>query len=187
MATSPRGASADPFAAIRNGTNSHRARHGCGAYPFFEGTFLGVIAAAANARRIVELGTALGYTALWLAYGAKEAHVDTVERDPEHVRIARANFDAAGMGGRISVWEGDFDAVLPTLTPDYDLGFFDGFGPAISYLRELRRLLRPGGVLISTNLDVGRGDQYRAALGDPSQWLSSFAAENGRTAISIRL
>jgi predicted O-methyltransferase YrrM len=162
-------------------------RHGCRTYPFSEGPLLGVIAAAADARRILELGTALGYTALWLAYGALNAHVDTIERDTDHVHIARDNVAAAGMDARITVHEGDFDAVLPTLAPAYDMGFFDGYGPSMSYLTELRRLLRPRGVLVSTNLDVGRGDQYRSALADPAQWLTSFAAEGGRTAISIKV
>jgi predicted O-methyltransferase YrrM len=178
---------ADLFAEIRAATHTHRARHGCGAYSYSEGPLLGVIAGAVGARRIVELGTALGYTALWLAHGAETAHVDTVERDPEHVRLARANIAAAGLAQRITVHDGDFETVLPHLAPPYDLGFFDGFGPTLAHLAEFRRLLRPRGVLVSTNLDVGRGDAYRAAIADPAEWLSSFAAEGGRTAISIKL
>ena len=53
----------DPFAAVRAGTLAHLRRHGCGCYPFFDGSLLGVIAGSARAQRIVELGTALGYTA----------------------------------------------------------------------------------------------------------------------------
>ena len=187
MPSQPRGVAADPFAPIRAETNAHRMRHGCGAHPYSEGPLLGVIAAAVDAKRIVELGTALGYTALWLGHGAQNAHIDTIERDLEHVRLARANFAAAGMGARIAVCDGDFDKVLATLAPGYDLGFFDGFGPSLSYLVEFRRLLRPRGVLVTTNLDVGRGDHYRSALADPAQWLTSFAAEGGRTAISIKM
>jgi predicted O-methyltransferase YrrM len=186
MASRPSEA-ADPFAAIRAGTDAHRARHGCRTYPFSEGPLLGVIAAASGARRIVELGTALGYTALWLAHGAPAAQIDTIERDPEHVRIARENFAAASCAERITVHPGDFDAMLPTLAPPYDMAFFDGYGPTLAYLAELRRLLRPRGVLVSTNLDVGRGGEYRAALADPQHWLTSFAAESGRTAISVKL
>lgn len=185
MASRPSDA-ADPFAAIRAGTDAHRARHGCRTYPFSEGPLLGVIAGAAGARRIVELGTALGYTALWLAHGAPEAQIDTIERDPEHVRIAREHFAAAGCASRITVHHGDFETVLPTLAPPYDMGFFDGYGPTLGHLAELRRLLRPRGVLVSTNLDIGRGDEYRTALADPAQWLTSFAAEGGRTAISVK-
>jgi predicted O-methyltransferase YrrM len=181
-------APADPFAPIRDGTDAHRARHGCGAYPFSDGATLGVIAAAAHARRILELGTALGYTALWLAHGAPEAELDTIERDGEHVRLARANIEAAGYGARIRVHEGAFAPVLAGLEPGYDLAFFDGFGPTVDYLARMRTLLAPRGVLISSNLDVGgAAAEYRAELADPARWLTSFALEGGRTAISVRL
>jgi predicted O-methyltransferase YrrM len=187
MASSRRGQNEDPFAAIRAGTDAHRRAHGCGAHPYAEGPLLGVIAAAADAKRILELGTALGYTSLWLAHGAPSARVDTIERDPVHVGIARENFAAAGCGHRVTAHLGDFETVLPTLEAGYDVGFFDGFGPTLVHLEQFRRLLRPRGVLVSTNLDFGRGDDYRAALGDAKRWLSSFAAEDGRTAISIKL
>jgi predicted O-methyltransferase YrrM len=60
----------DPFAKIRNATSQHRAEHGCTAYPYDDGPLLSVLAATAHARRILELGTALGYMALSFAYGA---------------------------------------------------------------------------------------------------------------------
>ncbi|MGH7087702.1 MAG: O-methyltransferase [Stellaceae bacterium] len=180
-----RRAPADPFAQVRAATDLHRARHGCRAYPFSEGPLLGVLAGAVDAKRILELGTALGYTALWLAHGAPVALIDTVERDPEHVRLACEHFAAAGVARRIAVHEGDFAAVLPTLAPGYDLGFFDGFAPGLDHLAAFRRLIRPGGLLVSTNLDLGRGDDYRAALADPARFLTSFAAEDGRTAVSL--
>ena len=64
------------FAAVRAGTLAHLRRHGCGCYPFFDGSLLGSIAGAARAQRILELGTALGYTACWFAHGAPEARID---------------------------------------------------------------------------------------------------------------
>ena len=185
----PRAASPpDPFASIRDGTDAHRARHHCGAYPFSDGPALAVIAAATGARRILELGTALGYTALSLARGAPEARVDTIERDADHVRIARENIAAAGYAQRITVHEGDFQTVLARLEPGYDLAFFDGFGPTLGDLERMRALLRPRGVLISSNLTVGgEAAQYRAALLEAEAWLTSFALEGGRTAISVRI
>lgn len=176
----------DPFAAIRDGTDAHRARHHCSTYPFSDGPTLSVLAAATGARRIVELGTALGYTALSLGRG-DAARVDTIERDPEHVRLARENIAAAGAGSRITVHEGDFQAVLATLAAGYDLAFFDGYGPTLADLARMRALLRPGGLLVSSNLDVGgAAADYRAALLAPGDWLTSFALEGGRTAISVR-
>ena len=178
----------DPFDAIRDGTLTHLRRHGCGCYPFFDGSLLGAIAGAARAQRIVELGTALGYTACWFAHGTLDAHIDTIDFDPDHVRLARANIEGAGFAKRVTLHEGAFDDLLPTLKPGYDVGFFDGFDPTLRNLKELRALLRPRGVLITTNLNFGgESKSYRERLSDPKQWLTSFAAEDGRTAISIKV
>src|SRR5580658_6075945 len=146
---------ADPFAKVKAATDAHRAKHGCGAYPYDNGPLLAALAAAANARRILELGTALGYTALSFASGAPGATVDTVERDPDHVRLARDNIAAAGMDHRITVHEGDFATVLPTLDPGYDVAFFDGQAPSPGVHKALRGLLRTGGTLITANLNHG--------------------------------
>src|SRR6202050_3427960 len=145
----------DPFAATRAATDAHRGRHGCGAYPYDNGPLLAALAAAANARRILELGTALGYTALSFASGAPDATVDTIERDPEHVRLARENIAGASMDHRITVHEGDFAAILPTLDPGYDVAFFDGQTPSPAMHKTLRGLLRTGGTLITANLNHG--------------------------------
>lgn len=178
----------DPFRDVREATLAHIRKHGCHCYPYFDGSFLAIIAATAQARRIVELGTALGYSSISFAHGAREARIDTIEMDAEHVRLARANFARAGYGDRITVHQGDFSEILPTLKPGYDLGFFDGHGPTLDYLAHFRRLLRPGGVLVSTNLDYGgESSRYRKQLADATQWLSSFAVEDGRTGVSIKL
>jgi predicted O-methyltransferase YrrM len=182
------GAPHDPFAKIRDATNAHRARHGCGAYPYDNGPLLAVLAAAADARRILELGTALGYTALSFASGAPDATVDTIERDPEHVRLARENIAAVAMDHRITVHEGDFATVLPTLDPGYDVAFFDGQAPSPAVHKAVRGLLRTGGTLITANLSHrGTPEALRKALFDGKSWRSAFADEDGETAISVKL
>jgi predicted O-methyltransferase YrrM len=178
---------ADPFAKIRTATNAHRARHGCNAFPYDNGPLLAALAAVANARRILELGTALGYTALSFASGAPDATVDTVERDPEHVQLARDNITAAGLDNRITVHEGDFAAVLPTLDPGYDVAFFDGGTPVTALHKTLRGLLRTGGTLITANLNHGgTADAVRKALFDGKSWRSALVDEDGETAISVK-
>ena len=182
------GAATDRFAKIRAATNAHRARHGCSAYPYDNGPLLAALAAAANARRILELGTALGYTALSFASGAPDATVDTIERDPDHVELARANIAAAAMDHRITVHEGDFAAVLPTLDPGYDLAFFDGHTPVPVLHAQLRVLLRTGGLLITANLNHGgTADAVYKALFDGKSWRSALVDAEGETAISVKL
>jgi predicted O-methyltransferase YrrM len=178
----------DPFANVREATLTHRAKHGCGAWPYDNGPLLGVIAGVADARRILELGTALGYTSLSFANGAPKAKIDTVERDAEHVRLARANIAAAGMDKRITVHEGDFADVLPKLEEGYDVAFFDGHTPVPALHTTLRKFLRPGGVLITANLNHGgTADAVHAALFDGKSWLSTLIDEDGETAISVKL
>lgn len=182
------GKDVDPFGKVREATLRHRSRHGCGAWPYDNGPLLSVLAAAADARRILELGCALGYTALSLAHGAPKAKVDTVERDPEHVRLARENFAAAGCENRITVHEGDFAKVLPTFQPGYDVAFFDGSTPQPALHKALYGLLRPGGILITANLNHGgTADAVRTALFDGKAWRSALVDEDGETAISVKL
>ncbi len=177
----------DFFADLREATLAHRARHGCGAYPYDNGALLGTLAAAANARRVLELGTALGYTALWFANGAPQAVIDTIERDGVHVRLAREQVEAHGMDGHVVVHEGDFAQVLRGLDPGYDVAFFDGFTPARQLLKEIRRLLRARGLLISANLTHTGAGAYLAALQDKKSWLTAFIDEERETALSIKL
>ena len=182
------GAATDRFAKIRAATNTHRARHGCGAYPYDNGPLLAALAAAANARRILELGTALGYTALSFASGAPDATVDTIERDPEHVRLARENIAGVSMDHRITVHEGDFASILPTLDPGYDVAFFDGQTPSPALHKALRGLLRTGGTLITANLNHGgTAEAVRKALFDGKSWRSALLDEDGETAISVKV
>ena len=179
---------ADPFAQVRRATNQHRGRHGCSAYPYDNGPLLSAIAAAVQARRILELGTALGYTALSFAYGASDSTVDTVERDPGHVVLARENIAAAGLDHRITVHEGDFVSVVGTLDAGYDLAFFDGGTPIPGLHNALRKLLRTGGTLITANLNHGgSADTVAKALFDGKSWRSALVDEDGETAISVKL
>jgi len=97
-----------PFQSLQDATRIHRSEHGCGAYTFGDGTGLIDLSTRFQPKRILELGTALGYTACCLASGSPEAHVDTIERDALHVELARRNIVAANLSSRISVREGDF-------------------------------------------------------------------------------
>ncbi len=178
---------ADPFGDVLAGTDQHRREHACGAYPFRDGPALGVLAGAMGAARILELGTALGYTACWFAHASPMARVDTIERDSDHVRLARRNVDAFGFTDRVNVIHSDFTDALRQLAPGYDLAFFDGYAPSIADLDTLRSLLRPRGVMVSANLDLDGGEAVRAALADRRRWLTAPMLEDGRTNVSIAI
>lgn len=171
---------ADPFAWVRDATDAHRNKHGCWAYPYEDGTVLGAVVAEVEPVRVLELGTALGYTSCW--WSSAGAQVDTVERDPVHVRLARANIDRAGLTGTVNVHEGDFDVVVPTLDAVFDLVFFDGYEPPTNLLDRLTSSIAAGGVLVTTNLDLGRG-RARSLLSSTPGWATHFVED---VALSVR-
>ena len=119
------------------------------------GNLLRVLTAATGGRRVLEVGTNLGYGALWMAAGlAPDGRIDTIELDPDVARRARANFHEAGFGDRITVHEGAALDVLPRLPRGaYDLAFLDCVKSEYpAYLEHARRLVRAGGLIVADNL-----------------------------------
>lgn len=115
------------------------------------GGALRFLAAAIGARAVVEVGTGTGLSGMWLLRGmAPDGTLTSIDADPEHQRIARAAFAAAGHGSaRLRLINGMGLEVLPRLTDGgYDLVLIDA-APADHprYLHEAVRLLRPGGIL----------------------------------------
>ena len=118
------------------------------------GALLRVLATAVGARRILEIGTAIGYSGIWLA-GALPAggSLFTMEYDEDRARQARENFARAGVGDRVSVIVGDAQRMLAKVSGPFDLIFQDGdkkqYGPMLDRLVDL---LRPGGLLVTDNV-----------------------------------
>ncbi len=105
-------------------------------------------------QHVLELGTAVGYSALLMLQSMPEpGTVDTIENWPPRIGEAKKNFERAGALERIRLIEGDVSELLPTLTGPYDLVFMDAAkGQYIHWLPEVKRILRPGGLLISDNI-----------------------------------
>lgn len=172
----------ESFADLLAVSHQHRADHQCGAYPYDKGSLLRVLAAGLALARIVEVGTALGYTAICMADAAPEARIDTIDIDPEHTRLARAHFAQYGVDDRTIAHCADAADVLPTLgSGQYGLAFFDGYAPSAAILTELHRLLQPGGMLVCANLTLG-GDGDRV-LANTETWLSYSL---GETALAVK-
>jgi predicted O-methyltransferase YrrM len=118
------------------------------------GTLLRVLATSIGATRILEIGTAIGYSGIWLA-GALPAGgmLVTMEFDEDRAREARANFDRAGLSDRVSVVVGDAQLKLAKVSGPFDLVFQDGDKALYSpLLDKLIALLRPGGMLVTDNV-----------------------------------
>lgn len=120
-----------------------------------EGRLLHFLASAGGARKIVEVGTLAGYSACWLARALPaDGALHTVEYDPRHAAVARANIARAGLSGRVTVHEGAGAKVLPTLEKlgPFDLCFIDADKAGYpGYARWALKNLRPGGLVICDN------------------------------------
>lgn len=105
-------------------------------------------------KRILEVGTAIGFSALLMSeFMPQDGHITTIENYEKRIPIARANFQKYGKGDRITLLEGDAAEVLKTLEGPYDFIFMDAAkGQYIHYLPQIMRILVPGGVLISDNV-----------------------------------
>jgi predicted O-methyltransferase YrrM len=103
----------DPFANVFEQSLEHRASHDCDTYPSFSARTVAVLAAASHARRILEIGCGLGYSALWLARGVPDASIETVEKAPEHAALAGENFRENHVDGRVLIHEGVEESPVP--------------------------------------------------------------------------
>lgn len=127
-----------------------------------EGSLLHVLARAVGARRILELGTAIGYSGTWLARALpEEGELVTVEGDQDTAMIAQTNFGKTGVASRVRILVGMAEEVLEDLEGPFDLVFNDidkaGY-PAV--LEPCVRRLRVGGLLVTDNVLWG-GDVAR--------------------------
>ena len=120
-------------------------------------SFLKTLLVLHKPRKVLEIGTAVGFSALLMsAYLPEGGHITTIENYEKRIPIARENFRQAGKEGEISLIQGDALAVMKELTEAYDFIFMDAAkGQYIYYLPEAVRLLAPGGVLISDNVLQG--------------------------------
>jgi predicted O-methyltransferase YrrM len=120
-----------------------------------QGKFLSLLAGAIKARRILEIGTLGGFSTIWLARGAgPDGRVVTLEYEPKHAEVARANIDRAGVGDRVEVVVGPALETLPTLTEGpFDLVFIDADKENnAGYLEWAVKLTHPGSVVVVDNV-----------------------------------
>ena len=117
-------------------------------------SFLKVLVMMKQPSRILEIGTAVGFSALLLSeYMPKGGRITTIEKYEKRIPVARENFRRAGKEDQITLIEGDALEVMRTLEGPYDFIFMDAAkGQYIHYLPETVRLLADGGVLVSDNV-----------------------------------
>jgi predicted O-methyltransferase YrrM len=118
------------------------------------GALLRVLATAINAKRMLEIGTCIGYSGIWLASALPaDGMLITLEKDPQRSQIAKSNFERAGLADRVSIMTGDAQLKIVKVSGPFDLIFQDGAKPLYNTLLDsLVGLLRPGGLLVTDNV-----------------------------------
>ncbi|MCB8912006.1 putative methyltransferase [Rhodococcus rhodochrous] len=121
-----------------------------------QGKFLHLLARIRGARRVLEIGTLGGYSTIWLARAVGESgRVVTLEYEPKHAEVARANLDRAGVGDRVDIRVGPALDSLPGLVDEdpFDLVFIDADKENNSnYVRAALGLSQPGTVIVVDNV-----------------------------------
>ena len=118
-------------------------------------SLLRTMVAALKPARILEIGTAVGYSALLMCQAMpRECHITTIEKYGKRIPVARRNFKKAGEEGRITLLEGDADVLLKELEGrSFDLVFMDAAkGQSLHWLPLLLKVMPVGAVLISDNV-----------------------------------
>ncbi len=118
------------------------------------GALLHAMVVATGATNVLEIGTANGYSTLWMGQAlGPGGRLISIELDPARARLARANLDAAGLDDRVSVMVGDAARLVHKVAGPFDLIFNDGDKLQYEPLHDrLVELLRPGGMLITDNV-----------------------------------
>ena len=117
-------------------------------------SFMKFLLASSQPMQILEVGAAIGFSALLMStYAPEGCHITTIENYEKRIPIARENIARAGKEKEITLLEGDAREILPTLNESYDLIFMDAAkGQYLAFLPEVLRLLKPGGLLVSDNV-----------------------------------
>ena len=104
--------------------------------------------------RILEIGTAVGYSAIMFSkYLIENGYIDTIERDEERIKEAKENVKDLNLEEKIHIFEGDAIEILPTLKGPYDVAFIDAAkGKYPIFLSEALRMLGNNGIIVADNV-----------------------------------
>lgn len=169
---------------------------------------LRLLVIATGARRILEVGTCIGYSAIWMA-GAlpDDGLLITIEANPDRAAVARRNIERAGLADRVSVIVGDASRYLHKVAGPFDLVFQDSDKQLYeAMLDRLIALLRPGGVLATDNVlwngevvdgyvsppqrdaaDTVALRRYNARLASDGRMMTTFMPVGDGLALSVKV
>jgi predicted O-methyltransferase YrrM len=143
------------------------------------GRLLSILARSTGARRILEIGAAIGYGALWMARGAPEARVLSVDLDPERLAAARGYLERGGVADRVELIQGAALEVIQRLEGPFDLVYVDAVKTEYrKYLDLTLPKVRVGGLIVCDNLLWG-GEVAAPSSHEPDRDADALRSFNG--------
>ena len=140
--------------------------------PMEDGRTLRLLTEAAGAKHVVEIGTSNGYSGIWfcLALRTTGGKLTTHDIDERRASLARENFKRAGVDGIVTLVMGDAHETVQNIKEPIDVLFLDADKEGyIDYLNKLLPLVRPGGLILAHNVNMGQmPDFVRAITTDPN-------------------
>ncbi|MEG1711312.1 MAG: O-methyltransferase [Clostridia bacterium] len=114
---------------------------------------LDVIIKIKQPKRILEIGTAIGFSGIVMLKASPMAHLNTIEESAASIEAAKTNFEKYNVNKRVTIFEGDAREIVPMLTGSYDFIFMDGpKGQYLEFFPYLKSILESGGVLMCDNV-----------------------------------
>jgi caffeoyl-CoA O-methyltransferase len=153
------------------------------------GRFLQVLLRATAARRVLEVGTLGGYSAIWMARALPaDGRLITIEREERHAALAERYVARAGLASVVQISRGRALDVLPSLDgEEFDLVFLDADRPPLAtYFEWALRLVRPGGVIVAHNALLGGRVANAESRGDDED-VRAVRDLNARIAVDPRV
>ena len=126
-----------------------------------DGRFLRVLVGATNARQVLEIGSASGYSAIWIGMGLRQTggKLTTIEFDPLRAKEAAANVQKAGLSDIVRVVHGDAFKEIPKVAGTFDMVFLDAWKPDYrKFFEMVFPRLNPGGLFLAHNVINKKND-----------------------------
>lgn len=170
--------------------DNHRVQHGCSAHPYKYGWELWQELQkfeAKSIKSILELGTGYGYASVLFAKAFPNASLISIEKDPEHIKVAKKFFNQQMVTDRVELVNQTAEDCLPILPQEkFDLIFFDGYQVHYQHFAEFKRVLKSSGILVLANnhLQSKTSDKVFEELNDAKNW--QLVKRFGDTTIALK-
>ncbi len=148
------------------------------------GAYLDELVVQYKPRRVLEIGTLVGYSAIRMGrLLPRGGRITCIDSNPAYVQIAKSNIAKAWLSERIKVITGDAVKVIPKLTGQYDMVFIDAEKRRyLDYLRACERLLRSGSIVVADNVKAFAEEvaDYLEHVRDSGLYISTYREERFR-------